>query len=381
MVKKQKTKRVKKPYSARKARSRIVFVKKMIFFLLLFFVLPAVIVGSYLYYVNVIEPTPTHKKQKTQAQEQHIASEELMQKMKEMLETEKKRLSTLTLTPQVPKEEKPAITEKPEQIPLPQEEQYAQPEDDTKVNGSYLSEINDYKSSIKDKSESVKKKVIKKIVHGEMPKLAIIIDDVSFDWQAKMIKKIPFKVNPSFFPPTSKHPNTPILSKEFEFSMVHLPLEALSYAHPEVGTLKVGDSVEVITRKIQELKKLFPATSYYNNHTGSRFTSSYDAMDKLVSVMKNENLHFVDSRTSGDSKAPDVFKKYQLNLLSRDIFLDNSIEKSAIKEQLKRAISMAQKNGYAIAIGHPHKNTLEVLRDAKPMLKDINLVYVKELEK
>ena len=66
-------------------------------------------------------------------------------------------------------------------------------------------------------------------------------------------------------------------------------------------------------------------------------------------------------------------------LYSRDVFLDNSLNKSEIRTQLQLAVSKAKKNGYAIAIGHPHKNTLEVLRDSKELVRDVEMVYLNEL--
>jgi len=55
------------------------------------------------------------------------------------------------------------------------------------------------------------------------------------------------------------------------------------------------------------------------------------------------------------------------------------MDKPLIREQLRQAVTKAKKNGYAIAIGHPHKNTLEVLRDSKDLLEGVDLVYLKDL--
>jgi polysaccharide deacetylase 2 family uncharacterized protein YibQ len=40
---------------------------------------------------------------------------------------------------------------------------------------------------------------------------------------------------------------------------------------------------------------------------------------------------------------------------------------------------MAKKKGYAIAIGHPHKVTMQALASAKEIFKDVELVYIDEL--
>lgn len=243
---------------------------------------------------------------------------------------------------------------------------------------NYLSEINDYEKSLK--YANTKHKKIKKVKkYSGKPKLAIIIDDVSFLSQVKQIKKIPFKVTPSFFPPTRVHPDTVKLSQKFKFAMIHLPLEAMGYAHPEPKTLLISSTKNEIESRVKEIKKEFPQIHYYNNHTGSKFTANLRAMKCLIGYMKTQNLHFVDSRTTIDTKAGIVSQALHVKLLSRDVFLDNIAKPKKIIEQLKKAVKLAKKSGYAIAIGHPHTNTLKTLIGAKMYLGDVELVYVDEL--
>ena len=64
-----------------------------------------------------------------------------------------------------------------------------------------------------------------------------------------------------------------------------------------------------------------------------------------------------------------------------NIFLDNKLKYDYIQTQLKKAIAMAKKSGYAVAIGHPHKITLKVLNESKHLLKDLNMVYVNKIPK
>jgi polysaccharide deacetylase 2 family uncharacterized protein YibQ len=295
------------------------------------------------------------------------STEILMDKMKKMLDEEKKRLDSLPKykEPKEPKKLPPITVIKPKEV-----------EKET-----HLSEIKDYKKSLEKEDKKPKKPlhVEKKVAYSGKPKLAIIIDDVAYAHQTRLIKKIPFRVTPSFFPPTKRHPDTINLSKDFRFTMIHLPTEALSFGRPEPETLKVGDSTEIMKKRIKQIKKWFPSIKYYNNHTGSKFTADYQSMDRLISVMKAENLYFVDSRTTASTKAPQVAKKYGIKLYSRDIFIDNDIDKKLIKKQLKKAVKIAKKRGYAVAIGHPHENTLKVLIEAKSLLRDVELVYLKDL--
>jgi len=327
-----------------------------------------------------------HDAKRKVEQEHKNASDELMRKMKQMLDDEKLRLSAL---PPIPIVEPKVLETKGEEALLESNasEPVAKIEDKTlpvqeEPKHHELSEVHEYANSLKEeKSPHFKpSQVIRKTYpHGTTPKLAIIIDDVSFPWQARMMKEIPYKVTPAFFPPTKGHPETIRLSREFPFAMIHLPLEAKYFSRPEEDTLKTTDNYETIEKRIKRIKEWFPHISYYNNHTGGFFTAHHDAMDKLIRAMKAENLIFVDSRTIGNSKAPEITKKYDMFLYSRDVFLDNSLNKVEIRSQLQLAVSKAKKNGYAIAIGHPHKNTLEVLRDSKELLHGVDMVFVNEL--
>ena len=319
---------------------------------------------------------------KTAQKEQGASSAELMLKMKQMLEDEKARQSLLPPPP--PPLVEANITEQnqtTEKSAESHETNVTLSSHDTDSKRQELSEVHDYERSIKESGKPARPNEVirKKYPEGTTPKLAIVIDDVSFPWQTRSIKEIPYKVTPSFFPPTKGHPETVRLSHEFEFAMIHLPMESKNYSSPEPETLNAVDSSEVIEKRIKRIKELFPQMVYYNNHTGGSYTADYNAMDRLVKIMKENGLVFVDSRTAGNSKAPEITKKYDMFLYSRDVFLDNSLDKNLIRTQLKEAVLKAKKHGYAIAIGHPHKNTLEVLKESTDLLQGVDMVYLQEL--
>ncbi|EDM24375.1 divergent polysaccharide deacetylase family protein [Caminibacter mediatlanticus] len=242
------------------------------------------------------------------------------------------------------------------------------------------SEIVDYKNSEKIIPPTIKTEP-KKIKHNHKPKLVIIIDDVSFKYQTNLIKQIPYKITPSFFPPTNRHPNTIYLAKSFSHYMVHLPLEAKNYHKPEPNTITISSTYQEIYNRIVYLKKIFPKAKFMNNHTGSTFTSDKESMKKLFKVFKKENLGFVDSVTSANTKGELVDKIYNIPFYKRNIFLDNIQDKNYIRKQLLKAVMLAKKHGYAIAIGHPHKITLITLKNSKDILKNVDVVYIDELNK
>ena len=211
-------------------------------------------------------------------------------------------------------------------------------------------------------------------------KLVLIIDDVATFEHASMVKSIGLKITPSIFPATKTHPDTPNIARTFEFYMIHLPMQAKHFDSPEIGTLTINESFESMHEKIKKIRKDFPRAKYTNNHTGSRFTSDYDAMDKAYRALIEQGFIFVDSKTIAQTAVARAAKKYNQPYISRDIFLDDDPSAAAVRRELVAAVNLAKKRGYAIAIGHPKKNTIAVIKASKNnILKDVEVVYLKDI--
>lgn len=211
------------------------------------------------------------------------------------------------------------------------------------------------------------------------PKLAIILDDVSFASEVRHVKALGLKVNFSFFPPTPRHPQTARLASREPFYMVHLPLEAMNFTSEEPRTLHVNDSFKMMKDRLKDIKKDFPRLKYVNNHTGSKFTSDYNAVRKLFKAARSLDLDIIDSRTIASTQLPQVYEDAHRSLLFRDVFLDHKADVSYICGQMKEAVNRAIQQGKAIAIGHPRRNTIKALKACKSYFDLVELVYVTEL--
>jgi polysaccharide deacetylase 2 family uncharacterized protein YibQ len=232
---------------------------------------------------------------------------------------------------------------------------------------------------VESKNQIIKNKEKQKTSSNGIGKLVIIIDDITTEKQLSKIEQIGYPVTISFLPPTNLHKNSANIAQGLAIYMVHLPLEATSKIVEESDTLHVGDTLEVIESRIKELKKLYPKAIYYNNHTGSKFTENGESMDALMKVIKSNNLIFVDSKTSSKSVVEKYALKYEMRYISRDIFLDNIPSKESIRKQLKKAVSIAQSTGKAIAIGHPYDVTFQTLRDSKDILEGVEIVFIDKI--
>jgi polysaccharide deacetylase 2 family uncharacterized protein YibQ len=236
-----------------------------------------------------------------------------------------------------------------------------------------------HKKETKKKLEKSKKDtyIYKK---GSKPKLAIIIDDVSSSKQKRDILNIGYKVTMAFLPPQKSHSNSAKIAQDLPVHMIHFPMQASKkFKSKEKTTLTVNDSYMKIEGIVKRLRKLYPKVTYTNNHTGSVFTQNDAAMDKLFKALKKYNFIFVDSRTTAKSVAKKYAKKYGMPYIVRNTFIDNKKNYNYIQTQLKKAIKIAKKRGYAIAIGHPHSLTIKVLRESKHLLEGVEPIFINQL--
>ncbi|OHD84239.1 divergent polysaccharide deacetylase family protein [Sulfuricurvum sp. RIFCSPLOWO2_12_FULL_43_24] len=217
------------------------------------------------------------------------------------------------------------------------------------------------------------------VLDSKGAKLVIIIDDVSYAHDVKAIQSTGLPLVMSFLPPSSRHPESAKLAQQQSRYMVHLPMEAMDFNDEEAVTLHITDSEDQMAKRISTLKQLYPAVRYMNNHTGSKFTADAEAMEKLIRVLKREGIVFVDSRTTGKTKVPEISRKLGTRYIGRDVFLDHQDGVANVKKQIKEAVEKARRHGTAIAIGHPRADTIQALKESKELLRGIQIVGIENI--
>ena len=223
-------------------------------------------------------------------------------------------------------------------------------------------------------------KTVELVERRSRPKLAIIIDDVSHRSQLNKIKATGLRLTPSIFPPSMLSRTSHRLAAGLQHYMIHLPMESGSAQfNAQSKTLLTTFSKAEIEARVKELRALFPRARYINNHTGSVFTDDHDAMQTLYVALRKEGFVFVDSRTIASTKVPQIAEAYGDAYMARDVFIDNDQTVPSIHRQLEKAVNIAKKKGYAIAIGHPHPITLKALSSAGEIFQGVELVYIDAL--
>jgi len=249
----------------------------------------------------------------------------------------------------------------------------------TAANSASENSINSTSQSYASGSaDDLSKSPRKALPAGSRAKLAIIIDDVGTDEQAQKIAALPVRVTPSIFPPDYQRKDTRSLARGFEHYAIHLPMEASS-AKNNSATLRASDNYEKLRGVIAKLRADFPNAKFINNHTGSKFTADERAMQNLLRAMNEHGFLFIDSRTSPATKAKAAMNGLGMRYVHRDVFLDNQNSVAAVRKKLREAVTLAKKQGYAIAIGHPKSSTLRALANSADILGEVDLVYLDEI--
>ena len=200
----------------------------------------------------------------------------------------------------------------------------------------------------------------------ERGKLAIIIDDFGYTGEpiaafTAIDRPLTFAVLP--YHPHSQEAASRGLAAKHQV-MLHLPMEPLSTAeHQEKTSITTTMSEQDIQQTVIKALANVPGVSGVNNHQGSKATADKRVMKSVLTVIKAQQLFFVDSRTSSQSIAGDTAREMDIRSGENQIFLDNSNDVEYIKQQLRTAGRIAVKNGTALVIGHARINTAIALRE------------------
>jgi len=204
------------------------------------------------------------------------------------------------------------------------------------------------------------------VLEETRPRVAIIIDDLGYDpGRASALCELNVPLTFSVLPgaPYSRRIAGQARQAGHEL-MLHLPMEPKGYPSVKPGPgalLLTMDQYEIRDTLISDLEDV-PGAIGVNNHMGSSFTEDREKMTVVLEVLKERGLFYIDSRTSSDTVGYNLARQLGLPCGRRNVFLDNDLEPKRIEMQMERLLNMATHRGSAIGIGHPHQETLKVLK-------------------
>ena len=199
--------------------------------------------------------------------------------------------------------------------------------------------------------------------------LTLIIDDIGSQLtNGKQALLLPGDITYALLP-YSTHANALSeiglnLNKEF---ILHSPMQSIDSRLINDQTLHIHMTNKQFRQQLNDQLKLFPFIKGINNHMGSLLTTHPAYMKLVMQELKQNDLFFIDSRTTVKTIASKVAIENNIPTIERDVFLDTDQSFQSMNQQFNVAINLAQKNGHAVIIAHPYNNTLEFLK--KRLLK------------
>jgi len=211
-------------------------------------------------------------------------------------------------------------------------------------------------------------------------RVSIIIDDMGGSMEiAKKFIDLPYPIALAVLPYEPYSREVARLAKEHgKVVLLHMPMEPHGYPekNPGKGALLLGQGRDTQRKLFLKALEQVPGAVGVNNHMGSRFTENREAMRFFLELVKEKNLFFIDSATTDKTVACDVAREIGVPCLRRDVFLDHEVTASFARAQLVRLFDIAQTKDLTIAIGHPHKITLELLQKVLAETRNKNIEIV-----
>ncbi len=199
---------------------------------------------------------------------------------------------------------------------------------------------------------------------GEHPRIAVVIDDLGLNAAAtRAAIALPPEVALSFLPYGKGVAAQAQAAKERGHEiLLHLPMQPVGREHPGPEALTTDLSDDELVMRVQRAFIAVPGAVGVNNHMGSKFTADENRLLPVMQEIKKHEVFFLDSKTTSQSQALAMAHTQGIPVLGRDIFLDDVVTEADVRRELARLEAVAVERNSAIAIGHPHPVTLEVLR-------------------
>lgn len=206
------------------------------------------------------------------------------------------------------------------------------------------------------------------------PKIALVFDDGGYSLSdLQHFLDLPFPLAVAVLPQLN---NSVAAAQKIRAAgkelLLHQPMQAINLkVDPGPGaitpTMHTYEIAEVVRQNIAQIGPV----AGMNNHEGSLITESAPKIGAVLEVCKNTGIFFLDSRTTANSVVSQVAMEFGMNILERDIFLDNTPNREDILKEFLKGVKVANRDGYAIMIGHiwSGSNLANLLEEVYPVLK------------
>jgi polysaccharide deacetylase 2 family uncharacterized protein YibQ len=205
---------------------------------------------------------------------------------------------------------------------------------------------------------------------AQTSQVAIVIDDMGYRYTDKQALTLPGAITYAVLPHTTYGKKLALKANSTNHDvLIHVPMESENRKKLGPGALTSNMDEQAFKLSLTKSLAEIPFAIGINNHMGSYLTQLYQPMAWTMTFLKQNNLLFLDSKTSAHSKAQQAAIDFGVPVKARHIFLDNELTEKYISQQFEQLINFAQKHQTAIAIAHPHPETVAILNKLIPTLK------------
>ncbi len=204
------------------------------------------------------------------------------------------------------------------------------------------------------------------------PRAAIVIDDLGqsfshFEQLADLNIPLSIAVIPGL--PASARTVSEASRRGIEM-LLHQPMEPHEEGgkNPGAGVLLTSMTPEELRAQVRANLAAVPGAVGVNNHMGSRFTEDAAGLGVVMLEIKEHGLFWLDSRTTAQTRGIEVARAAGVPALERDFFIDAEVNADFIRRQVRKLIDVARAHGTAVGIGHPHRETIAILRELRDEL-------------
>ena len=211
-------------------------------------------------------------------------------------------------------------------------------------------------------------------------KLVLIFDDGGQNLsQLESFLALPFPVTVAVLPKLAHSKQAAErVRKSGKELMLHQPMQAINLSvNPGPGAITPDMTLyEIETLLRENIAEIGPVRGV-NNHEGSLICEDEVKIGTVLQVCSNMGLYFVDSRTTSQTRVPQAAMSLGLSYYERNVFIDNTKNRADIISEIMKGVSIANKNGTAIMIGHVWSADVlpEILSELYPLLSGKGYVF------
>ncbi|MFP4097968.1 MAG: divergent polysaccharide deacetylase family protein [Alphaproteobacteria bacterium] len=211
----------------------------------------------------------------------------------------------------------------------------------------------------------------------DKPNIVIVIDDVTSRTAPKVLGAAgSHPITLAFLPNGTQQDDLDMAKSLGHDVIVHMPMEPMNWKERgiqlEDHTLMTDYSETEIGFVMSHMLDQLHGHIGANNHMGSALMQDPEDLDAIMTQMRARGLLFLDSRTvpspaSGEDfrdLAKDKAHEHGVDYIGKDVFLDH--DPDAVWEQLAKVEALAERDGFVVAIGHPHAQTMKALGEWMP---------------